>query len=114
MIGGIKNTFGFVNDYDSDVIEFMRCEIRRAPNKLDDGRLFMRPRYYIDTEDSSIAILKDKWFQDKYNAYKKWIIKNYRISKDKHYYIAKEAYQAYKEKGLKVMAGGPIVEAEFD
>jgi hypothetical protein len=110
----IKNTFGFVDDYNSDVIEFMRCELSLAPNKLDYGRLWMDPRCYIDTEGSAVVILKGKWFQDKYNAYKKWIIKNYRISKNKHYYIAKEAYQAYKEKGFKMMAGGPIVEAEFD
>ncbi len=93
---------------DKEIIERYRSQKR-----IERGRLWVQLKYYSSYDADAQIISKDKWLEDKYNYYKRWIIKNSKISKDKMFYIGKETYVLYKEAGYKMM-GGPIVEIEFE
>jgi hypothetical protein len=98
--------------YPSHVDENKLAEFRNI-KRVEPGRLWVQLKYYSSYDENARIICKEKWLEDKYNYYKRWIIKNYKISKDKMFYIGKETYTLNKEAGYKMM-GGPIVEIEFD
>jgi len=100
---------GYVENTNSDVIEFTRC-ISYKPKCLSYGRLWAE---FILYNERGQPFRKDKWFEDKYNTYKKWIIKNCKISNDKHFYIGPLAYLLYKNEDYK-MSSGPIYDVAFD
>jgi hypothetical protein len=106
----ISDTF-FNVDYDSaEAIEYLRPTIR--DNKMEPGRFWIEMKYWEKENDRDIIITKNPDLDKKYKLYKKYITKNFRLSKDKHYYISPGAYKLYKQ-GWKMMAG-PIVEVVFE
>lgn len=101
--------YGFITPDLSDAIEFSRSIVCQ-PGCVRFGRLWVKLDYW---GENGKKIRKEKWLNDKYNIYKKWIVKNCKLSKDKYFYIGKEAYRLYKEEGYKMMAT-PKSEVEFD
>lgn len=87
---------GIIDPTISDVIEFKRSRIEKD-NKTFYWRLWAEFKYY--DEDGEV-ILKEKWFRNKFDSYRKWIKKNYRISKDKDFYIGDGAFKLYNEGNL--------------
>ena len=104
-----KDNNGFVDPIVADVIQFSRCMLLED-KYLRNGRLWAEFKYY---DDSKKLVNKNKGFKDTYNIYEKWIKKNFRLSKCKDYYIANDAYRAYKEDEIILMAG-PKQIIEFD
>ncbi len=104
----IKFESSIINQIRSDVIEVSRCSMTKE-NLVWEGRLWAEFKYYDDKGDT---IIKEKWFEQKFNKYRSWIKKNFRISLDKSSYIGEEAYKLYKEKGYRMM-NGPKVEIKF-
>ncbi len=100
---------GFIEAFSSDVIQLSKNMIRRQ-NQVEYGRLWVELKYY---DSLGNIVTKDKWLSDKYNMYKKWIIKNCRISKEKDFYIGEATYKLYKSGEYKMMAT-PVTEVEFD
>jgi hypothetical protein len=88
----------YVDEMYSEIIEFWRSEINND-NQLEIGRIWYQTRYY--GRDGNVVI-KPEWLDKKFNYYKRWITKNCKISKDKFFYIGKEAYRMYKEQNLKL------------
>lgn len=88
----IIRSHGFLNETESDVIEFDRC--KRDNNKIKEGRLWIEMKYWDKQEQ---LITKEKWFNDRFEFYRRWIKKRYRISKNKGYYIGEEAYELYRK-----------------
>lgn len=103
------NEYGFVDGYRSDVIEYSRTSV--LENHALPGRLWAEMKYY-DEFYNPIKISKEKWFSDRFEAYRKWIRKHFRRSTCKSFYIGEEAYKLYQSGELKTMAG-PIVPVEF-
>lgn len=104
----INDENGFIDQILSDVIVFRRCLINEE-KMVWEGRIWAEFKYYDDNEE---MIKKEKLFEQKFNKYRSWIKKNFRISLDKSSYIGEEAYTLYKEKGYRMM-GGPKVELDF-
>ena len=88
---------GMLENDVSDVIEFSRNTI--IGNRVEQGRLYIQMINY-DTNGNKIR--RQKWLENIYNKYKKWIIKHCKISKDKGWYIGIETYRLYKEEGYKM------------
>ena len=104
----VIDEYGFIDLSRSDVIEFSRC------SKVKDGRMEEYGRLWFETEywdDQQQLIRKEEWLKKRFELYRKWIKKNFRISKDKDFYIGEEAYQLYLN-GVKMMAG-PKCAVEF-
>lgn len=99
----------FINSINSDVIEYARNTVN-IKKQVEYGRLWLETKYY-DTYGN--AVTKEKWLSAKFSKYKKWIVKNYRLSKDKDFYISEEAYKLYKSGEYKMMAT-PVTEVHFD
>ena len=104
-----KDNNGFVDPIVAEVIQFSRYMLLED-KYLRNGRVWAEFKYY---DDSKKLVNKSKEFKDTYNIYEKWIKKNFRLSKCKDYYIANDAYRAYKEDGIILMAG-PKQIIEFD
>ncbi len=104
----IKDENGFIDQILSDVIVFRRCSLTEE-KMVWEGRIWAEFKYYDDRDE---LIKKEKWFEQKFNKYRSWIKKNFRISIDKFAYIGEEAYKLYKEKGYRMM-NGPKVEIKF-
>jgi hypothetical protein len=104
----IKDENGFIEPFESDVIDFSRCSIEGG-NMVWQGRIWAEFNYY---DNNGVLVKKEKWFEQKFNMYRSWIKKNFRISVDKFAYIGEEAYKLYKEKGYRMM-NSPKVEIEF-
>ncbi len=103
----IKDENGYINIIRSEVIEYSRCLFRNS--NLDYGRLWAEFKFY-DSEGELVQ--KEKWFNDKFSSYRKWIKKNYRVSKSKDFYIGEQAYKLYLTKELEMMAT-PLIKVEF-
>jgi hypothetical protein len=103
-----KDENGFIDQILSDVIVFRRCSLTEK-KMVWEGRIWAEFKYYDDRDE---LIKKEKWFEQKFNKYRSWIKKNFRISIDKFAYIGEEAYNLYKEKGYRMM-NGPKVEIKF-
>lgn len=99
---------GYVNEIRSDVIQFLRC--MTIKNQIMYGRLWYENKYFNETGN---VIVKDKWLSDKFNIYKKWIVQNYRRSKEFDFYIGEATYKLYKDGEYKMMAT-PVTEVVFD
>ncbi len=99
---------GFIDVICSDAIEFSRSMIRNQ-SKVQYGRLWVELKYF---DESGNSITKEKWLNNKFNMYKRWIEKQYKISKCKDFYIGNAAYDLYKNERYKLMAS-PILEVEF-
>lgn len=104
-----KDNNGFVDPIVAEVIQFSRCMLLED-KYLRNGRVWAEFKYY---DDRKKLVNKSKEFKDTYNIYEKWIKKNFRLSKCKDYYIAKDAYRAYKEDGI-IFVTGPKQVIEFD
>ena len=102
---------GFIKGSESDVIEFDRC--KRDSNKIKVGRLWMEMKYWDKQEQ---LITKEKWFNDRFEFYRRWLKKKYRISKNKGYYIGEEAYELYREGKSQMIIPATYIErvVEFD
>lgn len=74
------------------------------------GRLWVELKYW-DKQRQLIA--KNKRLYERFDFYRKWIKKNYRISKDKCFYIGDEAYKFYCQGKLKMVSPINYV-VEFD
>lgn len=90
---------GFISETLSDAIEFLRCKIDN--HKLEYGRLWVEMKYW---DEKGQLITKDKQLNKRFEFYRKWIKENYRISKDKGFYIGDEAYKLYREGKLKMIS----------
>jgi hypothetical protein len=110
----VMTDYGHVDDDRVEAIQFERSQIIDQ-QIVRPGRLWVQLRYYSSKGENYRIITKDKWLEKKYNVYKRWIIKNCTINKDKilRYYIGKETYRLYKEEGYRMMTG-PKVEIEFE
>jgi hypothetical protein len=104
----IKKWFtGYVDPFSSNVIELIRSRIK--DKRIGCGRL------YIQTTglDENVTIKRtEKWLEEKYGFYKKWILKHCKISKDKSAYVGKMTYSLYKAGGYKLVAD--LGKPEFD
>lgn len=105
----VYSSNGFIDVLISDLIEYSRSMIRNQ-NQVQYGRLWVETKYF-NTLGQNVS--KDKWLSNKYNAYKKWIEKQYKISKCRDFYIGTAAYNLYKYEGYKMMAT-PVLEVEFE
>lgn len=113
----VKNHWGHIDDDQVDGIQFVRSKIWEksqvwAQRNVQEGRLWVQLKYYSSFSPDAQIITKEKWLEDKYKFYKRWIVKHTRISKDKFFYIGEETYLLYKG-GLKMMQG-PKTEIEFE
>lgn len=97
-----------VDPIDANVIDFTIASCKEK--QLEPARLWIEVKFWDDSGD---LISKDKWLIDKFNYYKKWIQKNYKLSKDKKYYIGKAAEKLYREEGYKLMST-PKYEVQLD
>jgi len=79
-------------------------------NHVEHGRIWYQTQYY---DAMGVIKKKHKRLIDQYNNYKKWILKNYRISKCRDFYIGEEAYKLYKSGEYRMMAT-PMTEVHFD
>lgn len=102
------NKNGYIDELKSDIIELDSCIIREDKN-IDYGRLWLETQFY---GDNGIIVKKEKWLEQKYNKMKRWIINNYRISEEKDFYIAEEAYKRYLDGSYDMMAT-PITKVKF-
>lgn len=107
--GKLVERGGFIDELTSDVIEFDRCKIKNG-REMDYGRLWVETKFW---DEQGQLVTKEKWVNDFYESYRKWIRKEYRLSKDKGFYIAEEAYRLYRAGKLKMMAT-PKLAVEFD
>lgn len=98
---------GFISETFSEVIEFRRAE--RKGNIMYYGRLWMEMKYW---DENSNLVSKSPQLEKKYNLYKRYITKNYKLSQDKDFYIGPHAYDLYLKGEIKTMAG-PVVEVKF-
>jgi hypothetical protein len=106
----ITRASGFVEDFESNVIDFHRSRFQlKNPQKFQSGRLWIE---LIGYATNGTTYRKEKWVEDDYNYYKKWILKHCKISKDKGFYISGTAYRLYKEEGYKMVHLD--YEVEFD
>lgn len=103
----IVNDNAFIDRISSEVIEFDVSYTKE--NRMYPGRLWVEMKYWAENKE---LVTKRPELEEKYKLYKKYITKNYRISKDKHYYIGPGAYELYKQ-GWKMMSG-PKYEVAFD
>ena len=110
----IKMDNGFIDDDRVDAIQFCKCFVKNQ-KFVSPGRLWVQLKYYSSYDESARIITKEKWLEDKYNYYKRWLVKNYKGDKGKglRFYIGRETYRLYKEEGWKMMTS-PVNEAEFD
>lgn len=97
----VKSKGGFVDEIDSEVIQYSRC-LKMQEKTLRSGRIWAEFKFYNDNNKLDI---KGEWFTEKFNLYAKWIKKNSKFSKCKHYYIGKYTYEKYYNLGYKMMAG---------
>jgi len=104
-----KDSNGFIDPIVAEVIQFSRC-MSIEDKYLRNRRIWAEFKYY---DDSQKLVTKSKKFKDTYNIYEKWIKKNFQLSKCKDYYIANDAYRAYKKGEIFLMAG-PKQAIEFD
>lgn len=105
----VESKNGFIDPYDSDVIEFSRSRTLKG-NAMDPGRLWVEMRYW-DRENR--LIVKEDWLLKRYEFYRRWIQKHYRKSKTGPFYlyIGEGAYRLYLS-GVKMMIS-PIRAEEF-
>ena len=99
---------GFIDALRSDTIEFLRCTVK-SEKLVSYGRLWVELKY-LDEKGNSVH--KGDWLNKKLSMYKKWIEKNYKISKCKGYYIGSETYDLYLNSGYSMMAT-PVLKIEF-
>jgi hypothetical protein len=104
----VRRPSGYVEDGESEVVEFVRCR-QLADDTIGDGRIWAVFRYY-DASDQPVS--KSKEFEAMYSFYARWVKKHYRINRDKDYYIGPDAYRKYKEDGWVMRSG--VVTLEFD
>lgn len=102
------NKNSYIDELKSDAIEFDSCLIREGKN-IDYGRLWLKTQFY---NERGTIVKKGKWLEQKYNKMKRWIINNYKISEDKDFYIAEEAYKRYLDGSYDMMAT-PITKIKF-
>lgn len=102
---------GFIEPLYSDVIEFSRSTISFKNNEyyVDPGRIWAEFTYY---DRNGKLVKKEKFLKEKYNHYKTWIRGNFKLNKDKDYFIGSETYRLYKENGYR-MKSGPMIEESF-
>ena len=104
-----KDNNGFVDPIVAEAIQFSRCMV--LENKyLRSGRIWAEFKYY---DNSKKLKTKSKEFSTMYSVCEKWIKKNFKRSKCKDYYIANDAYSAYKEDRV-ILVAGPKQAIEFD
>jgi hypothetical protein len=99
---------GYLETFESNVIEYCRTRMSGL-QRYDNGRLWVE---LYDFNEAGYPFKKEKWLEDKYVLYKKWIIKHARISKNKYFYIGDAAYKLYKQ-GYHMMST-PKYEVSFD
>ncbi len=105
----VGKSTGFICETFSDVIEFYRCKIKDGC-RMEYGRLWVELKYW---DEQGQLITKNKRLSERFEFYRKWIKKNYLLSKDKEFYIGDEAYKLYCEGELKMISPINYV-VEFD
>lgn len=103
----VQRPSGYITDSESRVVEFVRCQ--RGDKTIDKGRIWAELKDY---DLSGRPVSRSEQLEDMYNFYAKWIKKHYKISKDKRFYIARDAYHKYKEEGYIMRSGA--YQPEFD
>ena len=88
----IKNEYSQINRSDSEVVEFYRCSTK-IEKSLVVGRIWMAPTRLIGDN----FVEKSSKLKDLYNLLARYIKRNMKISVDKHYYIAENAYNMYRK-----------------
>lgn len=111
--------FGYAENIDRKSVDFFYSEViklsipkwsRTVKDGYVNGRIWYEYRYYDENGE-----LKDtKYLDSFYNKIKRYITKNYRISEDKYFYIAPEAYKLYKENKYVPLCNGGSRELHFD
>jgi hypothetical protein len=94
QIGPLLLSDGFVDDGKSTVIEFIKCAFEENGGLVKEGRLYIRTEYLDENQN---FVRKSEEFIKWYQKYKKYITKNYKISKQKTRYIGPNAYNDYQE-----------------
>jgi len=93
----MKNN-GRIDDFTSNVIEYDRSVVKEK--KIAAGRMYVE---LIGYDEQGNKFRKEKWLEEKFNIYKKWIIKHCKISKDKEWYIGIKTYLLYKNQGYRMV-----------
>jgi len=94
----VKDFTGSIDTFFSYVIEFIRSEVK--DKRIDCGRLYIETTGL--TYDQRI-IRTEKWLEERYQYYKKWIVKHTKISTDKSAYVGQMTYSLYKAGGYKLI-----------
>jgi hypothetical protein len=106
----MKRESGYLDEFESNIIEWSRSCVEEDNKKnIQDGRLWIE---LIGYNQEGTTYRKEKWVEDKYNYYKKWIVKNSMISKDKMYYIGQAAYKIHREQGYRLFNLNTEIEFE--
>ena len=103
-----KYSSGFIDSISSEVIQYTRCTELEGKG-LRDGRIWAEVKFYDDNDQLTG---KRKEFEEMYKLYEKWLRKNFKISKEKDYYIGSDALRLYREEGY-IMVAGPKQTVEF-
>lgn len=105
----VTRGLGFIDDLQSDVLEFSRC-VMRDDRHMDYGRIWFEMRYW---DEHTNLVQKDKWLSDRFEFYRRWIRKEYRHSNGLDFFVGDQAYEMYREGRVQMMAG-PLLAVEFD
>jgi hypothetical protein len=95
----------------SDVVEFSLTKIIKVDSvcQIQPGRIWAEFRYFNQDEQ---IVRKEKWFEKRFEQYRRWIKKNSKIDKYKAYYIFPYAYELYLEGKHRFMLT-PNLQADF-
>jgi hypothetical protein len=91
-------SYGLIDDFASNVIEYDRSLIKEK--RIEAGRIYIE---LIGFDEQGNKYRKEEWIEEKFNTYKKWIVKHCMIDKDKRWYIGKSTYLLYKNQGYKMV-----------
>lgn len=91
-----RQNYYLVDEERSELIEFCRS-LRLEAGKMDEGRVYIRPKAYIDGE----LIPRPKYFLDWYDKVARWIRKN-GVRKHDISYVFPDAARLIDEEGYQV------------
>jgi len=86
--------FGYVRSFDSEVIEVITSKIIENEKQIMEGRIYVE---LYDFDENDMKYKRSEALESMYVKYSKYIKKNFKISKDKYYYIGPGAYELYKK-----------------
>lgn len=93
----------------SDIIVFTNCSLSqncKVINGYEHGRFWYDTSYY---DNEGRIVKKNKKLTEFFNALKRYITKNYKISEDKWWYIGPDAYKEYLKGSFVPCSGTTLI-----